>query len=117
MRLTRLASVTGRALTVARLRLARRLTVGVRRTFLYHWVSAPFTGSRYSRSPSSTNHTGREIFRPDRRPVTVMVTSSTAPSAFRSAEGAGRGFRLGERLAAAGVFREDRFIAEPRDSP
>src|SRR5260370_23009684 len=44
-------------------------------TFLYHCVSEPVTGKRYSVLPSNTNQTGMEIERPDVLPVTVMLIS------------------------------------------
>jgi hypothetical protein len=39
---------------------------------LYHWVSEPGTGSRYSVSLSATNQTGFEIVLPDFLPITLI---------------------------------------------
>src|SRR3984893_10037246 len=44
-------------------------------TFLYHCVSDPYTGNRYSCSSSNTNQTGTEMVRPDFLPVTLMLIS------------------------------------------
>src|SRR2546422_10412429 len=43
--------------------------------FLYHCVSEPCTGSRYSLSSSNTNQTGMEIVRPEFLPVTLILIS------------------------------------------
>jgi hypothetical protein len=61
---------------------AARRTVGVLSTFLYQPLSDPVTGTRYSFSPSLANHTGREISRPDVRPVTVSSISRLDFRAF-----------------------------------
>src|SRR5205807_4652020 len=42
-------------------------------TLLYHCVSEPFTGRRYSFSPSSTNQTGIKIVCPDFLPITLTL--------------------------------------------
>jgi hypothetical protein len=44
--------------------------------FLYHCVSDPFTGRRYSFSPSSTNQTGTEIVFPDFLPIKNLRTQN-----------------------------------------
>src|SRR6266498_3014592 len=62
--------------------LAARAIVRFFSKFLYHSVSDPFTGRRCSTLPSSTNHTGSEIFRPDDLPVTVILISSVLWSVF-----------------------------------
>jgi hypothetical protein len=56
--------------------------------FLYQFVFDPFTGRRYSLvlSSESANQTDSEIFFPDLRPVTVMLTSSVEASAFLNSE-------------------------------
>src|SRR5882724_12633391 len=74
-------SVIGLTLTVISIPLAEIVMVGFRKIFLYQLLADPFTGSRYSVSPSSTNHTGKEIFRPEFRPVTVISSSSVEASA------------------------------------
>src|SRR5213593_1279055 len=74
-----LIRVTFRALHFAPF--AARVIVRFVSTFLYHSVSEPFTGRRYSALPSSTNHTGREVFRPDVLPMTVILISSVLGSA------------------------------------
>ena len=51
-------------------------------TFLYQSLFEPLIGTKYSVSPSRTNHTGMEISRPDVRPVTVSSTSLLASRAF-----------------------------------
>src|SRR5437588_8567059 len=61
---------------------AARRIVGVFRMFLYQSLSDPLTGTRYSFSPSLTNHTGLEISRPDVRPVTVSSISRLASKAW-----------------------------------
>src|SRR4029077_6692822 len=59
-------------------------------TFLYHCVSDPFTGTRYSLSLSNTNQTGIETARPDFLPVTVIVISLDLESrSFRASLGVG----------------------------
>src|SRR5260370_37610223 len=42
-------------------------------TFLYHCVSEPCTGRRYSLFPSRTNQTGIEIVCPDFLPLTLIL--------------------------------------------
>src|ERR1700686_3098725 len=66
-------SVIGFAVTLA---LASRASIrifGSLSTFLYHCVSEPFTGRRYSFSPSSTNQTGFEIVFPEFLPTTLIL--------------------------------------------
>jgi hypothetical protein len=58
----------------------------MRRTFLYHSLFEPVTGNRCKVRPFRTNQTSREIFRPDRRPVTVMVNSWTVLNALPNVE-------------------------------
>src|SRR6266511_3807995 len=74
-------SVIGLTLTVISIPLAEIVMVGFRKIFLYQLLADPFTGSRYSVSLSSTNHTGKEIFRPEFRPVTAISSSSVEASA------------------------------------
>src|SRR5258705_4445068 len=90
-----------------------RVTVGCFRTFSYHSLSDPCTGRRYSVLPSRTNQTGRVLFLPDTRPVTVSSISSVPWRAFTKSAAAMSGVvsgvhagsreRLDERLGVPGA--------------
>src|SRR5438309_5929069 len=69
------ASVTETTLNSASAPPALIRITGFFRTFLYHCVSDPRAGNRYSFSSSDTNQTGFEIVRPDFLPVTLMLIS------------------------------------------
>src|ERR1700730_18932815 len=71
---TRVASVIGLVLNSASVSASIRID-GFLSTFLYHCVSDPYTGNRYSCSSSNTNQTGTEMVRPDFLPVTLMLIS------------------------------------------
>ena len=68
------APVTGEARNSASTPRASIRIDGFLRTFLYHCVSGPCTGSRKSLSTSSTNQTGIEIVFPDFLPITLSLT-------------------------------------------
>src|SRR6187549_3357783 len=91
--------------------------------FLYQLLSEPLIGSRRSFSPSSTNQRGRELSRPDFRPVTVSSTSFTFCRAlFSSSDPIGvllRRFEMAgakptSGLCPARLGRSPRNAARPR---
>src|SRR6202034_987781 len=71
--LTALAFVMGAAWNSVPTPRASIPIVGCLSTFLYHWLSDPFTGRRYSLSLSDTNQTGIEIVFPDFLPITLIL--------------------------------------------
>src|SRR5580704_9246004 len=53
-------------------------------TFLYHCVSDPRAGKRYSFSSSATNQMGMVMLRPDFLPVTLILISRDRESRSRN---------------------------------
>src|SRR3989440_11565864 len=70
--------------------------------FLYHCVSEPCTGSRYSLSSSNTNHTGMEIVRPEFLPVTLILISR-----YRERRSFRASFRAGMRTSRGNFTNDD----------
>src|SRR6266513_5526052 len=77
--------------------------------FLYHFVSEPCTGSRYSLSSSNTNQTGMEIVRPEFLPVTLILISRYRESrSFRASFRAGMYTSTESRSSPIGHINLDR---------